>query len=115
MRRNRDRRAWAQRECAMLTLPKELHSLRVMVVDDDDFILEVVEETLRAFGIFEVLRASSGSAAWQPIDGLDRPVQVLICDLNMDQIDGVEILRHLAERNFEAAIVVLSGERCAHP
>ena len=93
----------------MLILPKELHSLRVMVVDDDDFILEVVEETLRSFGIHDVLRASSGSAALHIIDGLDHPVQVLICDLNMDQIDGVEILRHLAERNFEAAIIVLSA------
>lgn len=93
----------------MLILPRELHSLRVMVVDDDDFILEVVEETLRSFGIHDVLRASSGSAALHIIDGLDHPVQVLICDLNMDQIDGVEILRHLAERNFEAAIIVLSA------
>ncbi len=93
----------------MLTLPKELHALRGMVVDDDDFILEVVEETLKAFRIRDVLRASSGSAALEQIDRLDHPIDVLICDLNMENIDGVEILRHLAERQFSAAIIVLSS------
>lgn len=93
----------------MLTLPKELHGLRALVVDDDDFILEVVDETLRAFGLSDVLRASSGTDALALIDRLDRPVDVLICDLNMDEIDGVEILRHLARRQFQAGIIVLSG------
>ena len=93
----------------MLTLPTELHSLRVMIVDDDDFILEVVEETLRAFGVHDVVRASDGTEALKTIDSLDTPIQVLICDLNMDNIDGVEILRHLSERQFHAPIIVLSG------
>lgn len=90
-------------------LPDALHMLRALIVDDDEFMLEVVEETLRSFGIEHVIRASSGEVALRAMDDPDRQPELLICDLNMENIDGIEFLRHLGARQSRAAVVVLSA------
>lgn len=99
----------AARTANTLTLPEALCSLRALVIDDDQFMLDVVEETLHSFGIRQVACASSGESALRVIDDPGGKTDLLICDLQMENIDGVEILRHLADRECEAAIVVLSA------
>ena len=90
-------------------LPESLHSLRTLIVDDDEFMLDVVEETLRSFGIREIARASSGEDALRTMNDAGRQPKLLICDLNMENIDGIEFLRHLGERQSKAAVLVLSA------
>jgi EAL domain-containing protein (putative c-di-GMP-specific phosphodiesterase class I)/ActR/RegA family two-component response regulator len=90
-------------------LPAALHSLRTLIIDDDEFMLEVVEETLRSFGLSDMTRATSGKAALRVIDSSQQPIQLIVCDLNMENIDGIEFLRHLADRQCKAAILVLSA------
>ena len=91
------------------SLPEGLHSLRALIVDDDEFILDVVEETLRSFGIENVARATCGEEALRALDGPSQEPALLICDLNMENIDGIEFLRHLGARGCKAAVVVLSA------
>ncbi len=90
-------------------LPHVIRSLRVLLVDDDEFVLEFVADMLQALGIENVRRASDGKEALAAIQHRFPP-QVLICDLNMPGMDGVEFLRHLAERGFEGAVILSSGE-----
>ena len=33
-----------------------------------------------------------------------------LCDLNMPEMDGVEVIRHLGQRSYAGALIVLSGE-----
>lgn len=90
-------------------LPEALKSLRVLLVDDDEFILDIVEELLRQLGIASVRRAHSGNEALALIEAAAEPPQLLICDLNMQGMDGIECIRYLSARRFEGAIILLSG------
>jgi CheY-like chemotaxis protein len=59
---------------------------RVLVVDDDLFVLEVVAFMLEELGC-EPLRARSGTEALGTIAN-DQTIDVLITDINMPGLDG---------------------------
>ena len=90
-------------------LPDALKSLRVLLVDDDEFILDIVEELLGQLGIASLCRAHDGNEALALIEAAAEPLQLLICDLEMWGMDGIECIRHLSERRFQGAILLLSG------
>jgi EAL domain-containing protein (putative c-di-GMP-specific phosphodiesterase class I)/ActR/RegA family two-component response regulator len=90
-------------------LPESLKSLRVLLVDDDDFLLDLIEETLRQLGIENLSRATSGTQALAQIDAASEPLQLIICDLNMPEMDGIELVRHLSTRNYDGGVLLLSG------
>ncbi|HSQ03522.1 MAG TPA: EAL domain-containing response regulator [Burkholderiales bacterium] len=90
-------------------LPDPLKSLRVLLVDDDEFVLEFVGDMLHGLGIEHVRPAMDGNEALAKLHDGDEPPQLLICDLNMPGMDGIEFLRHLAEGGFEGAVIVCSG------
>lgn len=90
-------------------LSDKLESLRILLVDDDEFVLDFVEDMLHSLGVNSVNRALDGNAALAAIDGAIKPPQLLICDLNMPGMDGIEFLRHLADRHFEGGVIISSG------
>ena len=92
-----------------MALPDALKSLRVLLVDDDEFILDIVEELLGQLGIARLCRAHDGNEALALIEAAAEPLQLLICDLEMWGMDGIECIRHLSERRFQGAILLLSG------
>ena len=81
-----------------------------LVVDDDPVILCALEAALRGVGVAEVLTAKSAADALRLMDKHQPDIEVVLCDLNMPVMDGVEYLRHLVARNYRGAIVLLSGE-----
>ena len=81
-----------------------------LVVDDDPVILCALEAALRGLGVGEVLTAASGEKGLRLMDACQDQVAVVLCDLNMPEMDGVEYLRHLVARNYRGAIILLSGE-----
>lgn len=90
-------------------LSDKLEFLRVLLVDDDEFVLDFVEDMLHGLGVKSVSRSLDGNAALAAVDGAIRPLQLLICDLNMPGMDGIEFLRHLADRGFEGGVILSSG------
>jgi CheY-like chemotaxis protein len=87
----------------------DLSGLVVMVIDDDDFMLEVVSELLRQMGVGEVIPVSDGWSALAFVDDGAVQPDVMLLDLSLDGMHGTEMLRHLASRNFEGTLVVMSG------
>lgn len=69
---------------------------RFLVVDDDAFMLKLIARTLQVLGHTHVLTCNSGASALAQLDGKTLP-DVILCDLNMPGMDGVEFLRRLAQ------------------
>jgi EAL domain-containing protein (putative c-di-GMP-specific phosphodiesterase class I) len=84
--------------------------LSVLVVDDDYIVNRVTTVILNDLGIKSVQSALSGSLALDIIKHSLDSIDVVICDLNMPGMDGIELIRHLAKLKFSGAIIILSCE-----
>ena len=71
-------------------------NLRIMLVDDDELILDLMSANMKECGVREVMVASNGAQALSMLaDG--QHFDVILTDLNMPQMDGIELMRHLAQ------------------
>ncbi|HSH73336.1 MAG TPA: EAL domain-containing response regulator [Methylophilaceae bacterium] len=92
-----------------ILLPELIRSLRTLLVDDDSFMLELLQDMLRDMGFTDITTASDGQQALATMDSMSQPMQLLICDLNMPGMDGIEFFRHLAKRKFDGWMIISSG------
>lgn len=81
----------------------------ILFIDDDEFQLEFVTDMLLDLGVVNVLTAKGGQAGLVLYDELPQKPDLLLCDLSMPDMDGIEFLRHIGERGFEGGIALLSG------
>jgi two-component system KDP operon response regulator KdpE len=80
--------------------------LRVLVVDDEPPIRRFLRTSLHAQG-YHVLEAEDGGTA---LDLIGRnPPDVIILDLGLPYIDGVEVIRRLRDRGSTVPVIVLSS------
>lgn len=86
------------------------HELRVMHVDDDPSVLDVTEQLLAQIGIERIEKANNGHSGLQLLDARSPAPDIIICDLNMPGMDGVEFIRHIGERGIPSGIILASGE-----
>jgi len=83
--------------------------LRTMVVEDQATPRRIAVEILRKLGVAEILQAEDGQDALELIRRSSAPLDVIICDLDMPRMDGVEFIRNVAEANLGASIVLASA------
>jgi EAL domain-containing protein (putative c-di-GMP-specific phosphodiesterase class I)/FixJ family two-component response regulator len=84
--------------------------LRVLAVDDDPFALRIAVRMLGQLGVSAVTGCNSGRAALDALDRGGEPLDVILLDLAMPGMDGIEFIRFLVERRYAGGIVLLSGE-----
>jgi putative two-component system response regulator len=79
---------------------------RVLVVDDEDTIRLVLAKYLRTCG-FDVATAESGNAALETLSG--SPFELMICDVRMPGLSGVELVPRALAIDPDLGIVMLSA------
>lgn len=79
---------------------------KILVADDNPEVLSVLRRALEIQG-HEVLTVEDGRSALTLLD--DEPVDLLITDLNMPELDGIELLLAVRENSPALPIVVVSG------
>ncbi|MCB1984206.1 MAG: EAL domain-containing response regulator [Burkholderiales bacterium] len=84
-------------------------TMRVMLLDDDRFMLDFVSELLKELGVDEVLRVQDGKTGLEVLSEQVKEIDLLICDIEMPKMDGIEFLRHIANRKYCGNIVLFSG------
>jgi EAL domain-containing protein (putative c-di-GMP-specific phosphodiesterase class I)/ActR/RegA family two-component response regulator len=92
----------------MHVAPFSSASPTVIVVDDDDLMCDLAAHVIEAAGVSRVHTLTDPKRALALLDA-GHQIDLLFCDLDMPEMDGVELLRHLAARSFQGGIVVLSG------
>ncbi len=85
-------------------------TLNILVVDDEPFMLKVNCRLLANLGYTSFTACEGARQALELMDQVDRPPDVIMPDLSMPEMDGVEFLRHLVQRDFRGSVVLVSGE-----
>jgi two-component system response regulator PilR (NtrC family) len=79
---------------------------RVLVVDDEADILELLELTLVRMGL-EVVRSNNVQQAKQHLDSEE--FDLCLTDMRMPDGDGLEIVRHINERSLDVPVAVITA------
>ncbi len=80
--------------------------LTVLVVDDEEDILELLGEYLRARG-FGLRTAYDGEAALEIVRGGE--VDIVLTDMNMPHMGGLELLERIGELSRPVGTIVMTG------
>ena len=81
--------------------------MRILLLDDDPFMLDLLADMIASLGEHTVLRETDGRRAL--IELRLRPPQLVICDLSMPVMDGIDFLRLAAAQQYQGGVVLLSG------
>lgn len=84
-------------------------SLKVLIVEDSPCQAEYLSTLCRSFGISELVTAENGLVALELIDKTEVSFDILICDLEMPDLDGIELIQLLAHRHTSSALIVVSS------
>jgi two-component system response regulator HydG len=86
-------------------------TISVLIIDDDEGHAQAVAESLERVG-YECTTASSGTRGLELIESEN--FDVVITDLRMEDVDGLDILRKAKTELPEAEVIVLTGHSSIH-
>ena len=79
---------------------------KILVVDDDSASVETTVEVLEREG-YQLFSASGGRQALEILREED--INVVITDLKMPGLSGIDLLKHIQERNLYTQVIILTG------
>jgi EAL domain-containing protein (putative c-di-GMP-specific phosphodiesterase class I)/DNA-binding NarL/FixJ family response regulator len=88
----------------------ERSAVRILVLDDEAFMLKLLRRILSNLGFTSVTLCDSGRAALERVAMGDGAPNVILLDLNMPEMDGIEFVRHLVDRHYPGSLILVSGE-----
>jgi two-component system, chemotaxis family, chemotaxis protein CheY len=84
-----------------------MSEVRTLIVDDSSVMRKIVERSLRQAGLDPLVVFEAGSG----IDGLEvlknQQVELILSDINMPSMDGLEFLRQLRAQNLAPNVPVV--------
>ena len=84
--------------------------MSALVIDDEELMRDFLCMAVEKSGVGRVVPAGSGPDALYQIELSQHTIDLVICDLQMPGMDGIEVIRQLADEGFSGGIVLVSGE-----
>src|SRR5512146_3343189 len=79
---------------------------RILVIDDERIALRNLEHVMKKEG-YEVTGTQSGQNALKLLE--ERPFDVVLTDLRMEKVDGMEVLRRCRELHPDTEVIMITG------
>jgi len=79
---------------------------KILVIDDEVYIRDSVIGFLEDFG-FEVIEAENGRIGLEQFE--NKQPDLILCDLRMPEMDGLEVLAQVTQKNENIPIIIVSG------
>ncbi len=84
--------------------------LRILLAEDDVLMARVLAALLESIDCPKPIIVKDGAEALGHLDDPHNHPDIFITDLNMPGMDGIEMLRHIVERNYTGPLILISGE-----
>ena len=82
--------------------------MQILVVDDDPFAGEMIKLTLEALD-YDVLLVEHALAAIEQLQA-EQPIELIISDMNMPMISGIEFFQTLRGQGIVTPFILLTGD-----
>ncbi|KIF80561.1 EAL domain-containing response regulator [Noviherbaspirillum autotrophicum] len=89
--------------------PANIADLHFLVVEDDEFQRRWLTVMLAGLGAQHIAEAENGQVALGILQDRTRQIDISFVDLNMPGMDGIELMRHLANAEHQGAVVLVSA------
>jgi two-component system chemotaxis response regulator CheY len=83
-------------------------NVKVLVVDDSPMMRKQIGRALTEAG-YSIVEASDGLDALEKL-GASSDVRLVVCDVNMPRMNGLEFLEKLKKDGFEVPVIMLTTE-----
>ncbi|WP_257297096.1 EAL domain-containing protein [Endozoicomonas sp. YOMI1] len=93
-------------------MDSKITSLSILILDDHPFQQMVAEQTVSGLNVGRLLTAKSSEEALKFLQNRGA-VDIVICDLDMPGMDGIQFIRHLAEQKLSRGVIVVSAMEAA--
>lgn len=89
-----------------------MNDLKVFVVDDDVFYLNILEQYLRNLGLSNIRTFDNGSDC---LDHIQEQPDVIFLDYHMENLSGYDVLKKIKRYNSNIFIVMISAQEEIKP
>lgn len=90
--------------------------LGVLVIDDSNFVRDIVTRILKGYGIKKIYEAEDGVSGLLKLEEKKNTIGLILCDLSMDQMNGFEFVKSLRSlkdakmKSLPVIILTVHGE-----
>lgn len=83
--------------------------MRLLIVDDGHYVVEYMKHLLdwKSFGINQIETTTNSIEAREWLN--QRHVDILITDIRMPEVSGIDLLQHIHQHNLLTKVIILSG------
>lgn len=81
-----------------------------LIIDDDEIFQSVALASLEELGFTDLQTAGDGEEGLAAVLSATRSFDLILCDLQMPNMDGAKFIRELGEMSYDGQIVIISGE-----
>lgn len=86
---------------------------KVLLIDDQEITLKTMSIALNSIGIDQITVALNGLEAMNEVAKANTNFDIIFCDINMPEVDGLSFVRKLATKSIASSIVLMSAEESA--
>jgi two-component system chemotaxis response regulator CheY len=83
--------------------------LRVLIIDDRKETRIMVKSMLGEMGITQIFEANDGREGLEFVDIAFDMIDIILCDWNMPQMDGLQLLQQIRSVNSEMPFLLITG------
>lgn len=80
---------------------------KLLFIEDEGYVIDRVQEILKGFPQFEVTLAGTGEEARKLLK--ETAFDVVITDIYVRGVSGLELLHHAKDKNKEACVIIITG------